>query len=254
MARSSFKTVKGSFGSAQWRRGNAARMAGTARAAALTARRQTRRSGYSLARRIALNRERKFLDTIVTTLPFDSDNLATSTVALNVVPIGDSTNTRIGKKISLKAVQIKGAISCGEESNVSASLLLVYDRNPNQQAALPLPADVLTITSLASGGAGLTNRDWSERFKIVRRWDYVVTSGDSATHAYAAGYPAGGSVIPVDEYVDLKGRVTEWTAGNSTGAVAAMVKGSLFLLAIANNANGPQTPTFSGATRIDYED
>lgn len=254
MARSSFKTVKGSFGSAQWRRGNAARIAGTARAAALSARRQTRRSGYALARRVALNRERKYLDTIVTSLPFDNDNLATSTVALNVVPIGDTTNTRIGKKITLKAVQVKGAISAGEESNVSASLLLVYDRNPNQQAALPLPADVVSFTALASGGAGLSNRDWSERFKILRRWNYAVTSGDSATHAYAAGYPAGGSVIPVDEYVDLKGRITEWTSGNGTGAVSAMVKGSLFLLAIANNANGAQTPTFSGATRIDYDD
>jgi len=254
MARPSFKAVPGKFSSAQWRRGNAMRMAGTARAAALSARRATKRSGYALARRLAINRERKYVDTSINALPFDNDNLATSTVSLNIVQQGDGTTERIGKKITLKAVQIKGAISAGEESNVSASLLLVYDRNPNQQAALPLPQDVLSGNSLAFGGAGLSNRDWSERFKILRRWNYAVTSGDSATHAYAAGYPAGGSVIPVDEYVDLKGRITEWTAASSTGAVNTMVKGSLFLLAIANNANGAQTPTFSGVSRIDYED
>lgn len=249
--RGAFKALPGKFSSAQWRTANAARVR-MDRQRAFAARRQVRRSGYALARRIAINRERKYLDTVVTSLPFDSDNAATSTTALNIIAQGDTVNQRVGKKVALKAVQIKGAIYAGDQSNDHAVLLLVYDRNPNQQAALPLPNDVL---SSSNGGSCLTNRDWSERFKIIRRWDYaVVGQGSPAASNNAAGYPAGGSVIPVDEYVPLKGRETEWNASNTNGAVASMVKGSLFLLAMGDTPNGTTTPLFTGTCRVDFDD
>jgi len=252
MGRPAFKTVAGKFSSSKWRAGNAARMAGTARAAALSTRRAIRRSGYQLARRVAVNRERKYFDTDITALPFDNDNLATSTAGLNIIPQGDSVTQRIGKKVSMKAVQLKGTVVAGTSSNDHATLLLVYDRNPNQQAALPLPYDVVAGSS---GGAFLSNRDWSERFKILRRWHYAVVGNGTPTPGdNAAGYAEGGSVIPIDEYISLKGLPTEWSSANSSGAVANMVKGSLFLVAVSDRAPGAARASFSGRSRVDFED
>jgi len=249
--RKAFKAVAGKFGSSTWRQGNAARSAGMARSLAIENRRQVRRSGIRLARRVPFNREKKYFDTANISIPFDNDNLATSTQCLNIVAQGDSVTNRIGKKIAMKAVQIKGVVSAQDETNNHCTMLLVYDRNPNAQAALALPGDVVT----ASGSGVLTNRDNTERFKIIRRWEYSVTGSATGAGNQTNGYGNGGSCIVVDEYVPLKGRETEWQATNTNGAVSSMVRGSLFLLCMGpTNAGGGDVPSFTGQVRLDYDD
>lgn len=245
--RAAFKALPGKFSSAQWRAGNRARvasMASSARAASLASRRQIRRSGYALARRVALNREKKYIDVAVATANFDTTG---TTTFCTPVPQGDTVSSRIGKKISLKAIQIKGKIVAAALSVTKASLLLVYDRNPN--AATPAITDVLASAS----SLALSNRQWSERFKIIRRWNYAIT-GSAGSASASAGFPNGGVLVDVDEYVRLGGREVEWTTADTTGSGSAVVKGALYLFAIGDAANGTATPTGVFNLRTDYED
>lgn len=165
---------------------------------------------------------------VQSTLPLANDNTApVGMLCLNIVPQGTTAITRLGKKILMKALQIRGCIQPPVTSTLNwdkVSLLLVYVRSNNQDAAVPPYTTLLTRQSTF----GLTNRDNASKFKILRRWDYVV-AGTRAT-------PTDILQIPFDEYIVFKKPlVTQWTQGNSTGVYSAMEKGGLLLIGMGDN-------------------
>lgn len=165
---------------------------------------------------------------------------------INQVPLGNSSITRVGRKLSINAVAIRGRVLASSATKVSkATMLLVWDRNVNQSVALPAWNAILNAQSSIS----LTNKDNAPRFKILRRWDYVIT-GNSNT----AGQQNDESIHVIEEFVKLKNKVTIFTTADSTGLYPDMMEGGLLLYMTSDQTGATVAPTFEVNTRVYFED
>lgn len=109
-------------------------------------------------RAISRNIEHKYIDvsysTATTTTP--------AFVLLNPLSQGTSSSTRIGERITMKSVQVKGWVSNGDALANRYVFMVVYDKQPN--GALPASADI--FTGNAYNGA-LRDPNWARRFKVL---------------------------------------------------------------------------------------
>lgn len=175
------------------------------------------------------------------TLTFANDDVITNVAIahLNVIACGVTSQTRIGKRVIMKALQIRGAIVPDTASTPQkVSLILVYVRSVNAVAggtttALPHVTEILTTRSPNA----LTNRDYASKFKILRRWDYYL-SGVSGTSA-----ATGNEGRVFEEYIVFKKPLlAQWQAGpNTTGIYSEMEKGALLLISLGNVATAATT-------------
>lgn len=200
--------------------------------------------------------EHKTFDSVATPVVMTTDNavgpaatpfapVAASTGAcLNQVPLGNSSITRVGRKLTLTGVALRGNLTAGTTGTVAkVALILVWDRHVNQSAALPAWTTLLASQSPSA----LTNKDFASRFKILRRWEYGVMGNQTA------GQVTDCSLIPVDEFVPLKNKLTIFTTADSTGLYPDMMEGGLLLYAVSN-ATGTAAPTLSIMSRVYFQD
>lgn len=154
---------------------------------------------------------------------------------------GASQSQRVGKKALYKSVQFRGSIYAGASGTVSdVAILLVYDREPT--GLLPGITDILNTVNSKS----FNNDTNSDRFKIVRRWDAVLTGNSTA--------PATGNEIQsFDHYVDLRNLPVLF--GNlATGAIGDIKMGALYLVTCGSNALGALAPTLECGARTRFID
>jgi len=166
---------------------------------------------------------------------------------INQVPIGNSSITRVGRRMNITAVAIRGQLySSTSTPAAKATLMLIWDRHPNKAAALPAWNTILTSQSPDS----LTNKDYAPRFKILRRWDFCIIG------AGTAGSPLNpNSVQLVDEFVKLKNKVTIWDAADTTGIVTDMIEGALYLYFVSDETDASgNAPKGIFNTRIYFQD
>lgn len=154
---------------------------------------------------------------------------------------GVSVNQRIGKKAVYKSTQIRGFAQAGATTTIAeGAALLVYDRKPTN--ALPAITDIL----VAANSRAFLNDVNSDRFQIVRRWDFLF-AGNSAAPT------TGKEVQDFDEYVDLKKRPLEFNAAG-TGAIGDIAKGALYLVTVGSNAAGTTAGALICAFRTRFID
>jgi len=163
---------------------------------------------------------------------------------INQVPIGNSSITRVGRRMNITAVAIRGQVFSNTNTDQShCAMILVWDRHPNKSAALPAWNTILNQQSADS----LTNKDYAPRFKILRRWDFPVCG--------SAAVPTSAAQFNIDEFVKLKNKVTIWDAADTTGIVTDMIEGSLLLYTTSDEvAAGAKAPVFYLSTRIYFQD
>jgi len=170
-----------------------------------------------------------------------------SAYCLNQVPRGDSSITRNGRRFANTAIALRGAIVAGTAGVTSmAAMILVWDRHPNQGAAIPAFSTVFSQQFATS----LTNKDNAPRFKILRRWVWPIIGNQTA------GQTTDCSIIYFDEFVKMKNKVTLLTTADSTGLLPDMVEGSLLLYCMGiDNTAGNDAPTLLGLqTRLYFSD
>lgn len=164
---------------------------------------------------------------------------------INQVPLGNSSITRVGRRLAINAVAIRGAVSCGTAGTIAkTTLLLVWDRNVNQSAALPPWTSLLTVQHSSS----LTNKDNAPRFKILRRWDFMITGKN------VSGTTNDNSIELVEDFVKLKNKITLFTTADTTGLYPNMMEGGLLLYTCSDQAAGTSAPSFTLSTRIYFQD
>lgn len=174
--------------------------------------------------RPVVREEMKTNDKLTGTMEFSVDGLvATNMMLLNEIPQGTTAITRIGKRVIMKALQIRGYIIPGATTiQDKCSVLLVYVRSNNQASTLP-PWDTILDTQHSNS---LTCRDNATKFKILRRWDYAI--GGNGT--------VGQQVTPIvnfDEYIVFKKPlVAQWITVSAAGSIAQFEKGSLLLCTV----------------------
>lgn len=201
-----------------------------------TGRKRKRVSRPRRAMRPVVREEMKTLDvalTAATAMQFSADGITddgavppttpTTMILLNTIPTGTSATTRIGKRVVMKALQIRGHLLPNTASIYDVvSIILVYVRSNNQLTTLPAWNDIFTSQHPKS----LTNRDNASKFKILRRWNYTMTGNSSAATSVTDL-----STRFFDEYIVFKKPlVAQWTSASTFGRIGEFEKGSLLLL------------------------
>lgn len=181
--------------------------------------------------------------------------------ALNATVAGANESNRIGRKISMRSVQIRGAVYPYQAGAAPIRdfirLILVYDRQPN--GAAPALADVLedvdqagTRTTTSFSGLNLSNAD---RFKVLRDWHWAMPVANLAGAASGDEQVSdpGATLMSIKAFVKLNGLETHYNAG-AAGTIADITTGALFLLAVGLSAEANAQYRFLFDTRVRYAD
>lgn len=211
-------------------------------------RRRVRRQRRPMVVMPRVRDEMKTNDAAITITPSTDGTKAATMQVLNIVPRGTTATERVGKKIVMKALQIRGNLLAGASTAAAkVSILLIYVRSQNNMTDLPAWDTILKSQSPNA----LTERDNASQFKILRRWDYQLV-GNLGT----AGQGQSNSAFVFEEYITFKKPlVTQWSAANSDGIFTAMEKGGLILAGVSNlTAADGGVPSFTGNSRIYFHE
>jgi len=195
--------------------------------------------------------ERKVVD--INTTAYAIESTGTQLQLLNGCIPGSQNYNRIGRKIFMRSLQIRGAVNLTDTTaglNVVFRMVIVYDKQSNGSA--PTWANIFTSQNIAGTTASdvyaMVNLDNRDRFVILRDKLFVPGAIDNtATQTYAMGP----GVIVMNEYIPIK-LETIYNAGTA-GTIGDITSGSLYCFWISN-ANNNAGVTASVAFRMRFED
>lgn len=170
------------------------------------------------------------------------------------VPGNDFTN-RIGRKVLLKSLYIRGIVTCeladqdgptvGASPAQLARMIIFEDKQPN--GAAPAVLDLLT-SATSQAQLNLNNRD---RFKIIRDEQF-------ALEAYAYSTTATQAVASLSNAFDIKMYIKLniemiFNAGTA-GTIADITSGALYMFWIGNRVAGTDDATAALSCRTRFID
>lgn len=164
-----------------------------------------------------------------------------SPLLLNGCIAGSQNYQRIGRKIHLKSLQIRGLLLPADDTTQDQQIrmLVVYDKQAN--GAAPTYGDVIKSQNIAgttsSSHMDMVNLDNRDRFEIIRDRTWAIAKRDTTATSAFSGSP---TTICVEEFVRLQDRETIYNAGTA-GTVGDIQSGSLYFFVISNNANASGT-------------
>lgn len=195
--------------------------------------------------------ELKVFDTAVAAYAVNTTGLV-GNICLPVV--GADFNQRVGRKILIKSVYIRGRIAlAASDANALIDapsqlgrIILLWDKQPN--GALPSVSDILT-SATATAQFNINSRD---RFKILKdkQWAFgYYNRSTTATQTYAV---ADNVCFPIKIYKKLN---LETIFNGSAGTIADISSGSLVLFFIGTEASGTnQGAQATISIRVRYKD
>jgi len=165
----------------------------------------------------------------------------TATVdCLNLIATGAQIDQRVGRKIDLESVYIRGFVRADSSQTTGqvVRLMLVWDKNPNGQASTAAITDILD-SAHTNAHLNLSNRD---RFDVL--WDKIMYVAKITDGAGTSGYT-------FKKYKRL-GRTAVY--GNTTAEIGSVYTGALLFVTVGNVALGTNTnPEYSFTSRIRYK-
>jgi len=205
---------------------------------------QAKGNAYGLVRAVGAAKEKGYVDAVITSAP-DS---AGSVQHINIIPQGAAVTQRVGKKVVMTGLQVRGRITNTTLTGgcVNAALIVIYDKRPT--GALPTIATILASASPFS----MNNDDGSGRFSIIRRWDITMNGGNLAT----TKSQTSNSTVNLNDgggnWTDMKARPVVFTATAATGAIGTIEEGALYWVAITDS--GASTCDVVGQVRVRFLD
>jgi len=178
--------------------------------------------------------EKKWKD-VSTAATFD----LTGTLALlNGLDRGDDDGSRIGRKVTLKSLELRGVAKATVETGLAQAIrvIVVYDSQTN--AAAPGITDILNTADAVS----LRNMNGSTRFKVLIDWYGALgdATGDQRQPAFMHEYRKFS--LPM-----------QFNNGDA-GTVADIVMGSIYMVTVGELAAGATAGAGTIRTRIRYID
>lgn len=183
----------------------------------------------------------------------------TGTVTLLANPaLGSDMNNRIGRKIQLRSVYIKGSIQVQQSQTgiVSAAttvgtqlcrMIILADLQPN--GAAPAITDILNTASPASH----LNLNFRDRFKIY--CDKTWALGPfyfNTTATQSIGMVGSPQMIPIKKFKKIN-LESIYNATNG-GTIADISTGALYMVWIGSTASGADDAIATLGTRVRYDD
>jgi len=226
-------------------------LASTARLAGstLSANFGARAGGYRMMGSLV---EKKAVDLPNASYALDTTGTVT---AINLIRTGSGYNNRVGRKISMTSVEIRGYIAANGATPAEqpTRIMILYDKQAN--GALPAVTDVLqaidqagNVTTNATSPRNLDKRD---RFVCVYD-EYKIAFGTSGVAGVDLNTDESTTII--HKYIRLPNLVTQYQADSSPAVIGDIATGSLFLLTFGQLANGATSHIFQGTVRLRYKD
>lgn len=198
-------------------------------------------------------------DIALSTLP-NSTVTNTGSQVINLIAPGAGSFNRIGRKVTLKSLHLKGDFihtnsnAANAYEGVYARLLLIWDKIPN--GTVPDLDEIIGKTDQTGSTGGSSIMDdirygAMDRFELL--WDRIMDMP-----MYAGG-DQGTNKIPTtnrytfDEWIDLDDLTTNYSGQSSPCALTDIGQGALYLYGRASDANVVQVSTFS-TFRLRYLD
>jgi hypothetical protein len=167
-------------------------------------------------------------------------NTTGSITLITTIPQGTSVVSRVGKRILIKSIQLRGRVEADTAATIAPwAFMLVYDKRPT--GALPAITDILVSISSQS----LNNDDNSGRFQILHRQDGV-TIGNNTTPT------VGTEAVTVNTFVKVN-KASVYKAG-TTGAIAEIEQGAIYLVTVGTIAAGTADANLVAAFRTRFRD
>jgi len=207
------------------------------------------RTGGFSGRSPAQSKEINFLDTAVLgAIVSTTVSVASNTIQLlNGMAQGTTASTRLGRRIRIMSIQLRGRIFSAATTTVSkAAVCVVYDKQAN--AADPAWQDVWDNSTALGANSPFAMRNLSnaDRFVVLWREEFDVLGNVTAT----AITDKGTHVIDHYRRCNLE---THYNAG-SAGTIGDIQTGSLYVMACSNVATGTAAPLLDLTTRIRFSD
>lgn len=170
--------------------------------------------------------ETKYFDT---TLSFNVDSTmeVPATGQLVLIPQGDTATTRDGRQCTLTSIQIRASCIFVPAAAATAatwmSLYLVLDKQCNGAAAA-----VTDVFTSANSSLAMFNLDNSDRFQIIKKWQYDFNAVAGATTAYNN----------VQRHIEWFKKINiPMNYSSTAGAITEIRSNNLFLVAGAQNSD-----------------
>lgn len=165
-------------------------------------------------------------------------NTTGSVALLNGCPRGDNLSERIGRRITMKNITLRGVAQGTTATGVSqlCRVIVVYDKQTNGVA--PAVTDVL----VSATGSAFMNLSYSKRFKIIIDKQFTVQSSLATDEKDISLY----------EYRKLNDQV-EFNNGDA-GTVADITTGALWLITVGSEAAGATAGAVPINTRVRFTD
>lgn len=186
-------------------------------------------------------KERGYTDTDFAA--YNMDTTGTLTL-LNIIPQGTTVNDRVGKKVKLLSIQMRGyaIANAGSAITNDVAVIFVYDRRP--RGALPAITDVLETANATA----LNQDSNSGRFKILKRIDMFLLGSSAGGANSGSAYAQS-----VDCYTKLKELPYEAMAAG-TGVIADINTGALYMITVGSAAAGTTAATLNATIRVRFVD
>lgn len=193
--------------------------------------------------------ETKFFDTFLASTavtaagdyPSSTLENPSATIVLNSVAQGDGESDRDGRKITLRNLQVKGAIglrpgsrtaTAGAPVSLTVFIAIILDTQAN--GAVLSPANVYTNPSgtLALASHPFRNLQFSTRFRVLATRTITFDSEDFFTEGTNVHW--GGQEQVFDIFVNLRGMTV--TFSGTSGAITNITDNAIQVFAVADDA------------------
>ncbi len=174
------------------------------------------------------NGELKFLDTVVTDTPITAAMVIQN---LTVIAEGNGESQRVGRKVTIKSVHIKGVmtlIPATDAANTSDKVfgMLVQDMQTNGAAFTALD---LIDTNVIASFRNLAN---SGRFKVLYKKTYLFNAGGAAPSGAAFVFSSAQRDVNINKKCNI---VMEYDNSATTGVITSVRSNNLYWVTQATN-------------------
>lgn len=186
--------------------------------------------------------EVKSIDIPFANYPFREPATASSIQLLNGVQVGAGFNTRVGSRIEMKNLHVRGFVNNKATSAVSfGRMLIVYDRQPN--GVVFVIADLLksrdNVGTAATTGSSEINLDNRDRFIIVRNEQFYFPPVTNTAGVLTNGpsFPGQTERYDVNLFIPLAGLVTLYNGTSNPAVIGDINSGALFAVFVSQTVD-----------------
>lgn len=202
-------------------------------------------AGYQKGLVRAYAKEKGYVDVAPATYACNTTGTIT---LLNTVAQGAAVTQRVGKKIVMKGLQMRGRLQNDTQALFNdVAYMIVYDKRPT--GALPLVTDILNTISPDS----MNNDANAGRFRILKRVDEVLIGNRDPTGAPTYPSLTDRTVLGQDWWLDMKSAPVTYKAAG-TGAIGDIEEGALYLVTVGSGAAGAGDADLVSGFRLRFLD